>query len=92
MPSEGFVFDQKPVFDWNQVPVGTVSEARRDPKTKQTRQLIVKLNDDASGKLGTSTLEVSAGHVFGVRRDGLMLDRSLSELKKIDQFAALLKK
>ena len=86
MQSEGFVFEQKPVFDWNHVPVGTVSTALRNPRTGATRQLVLTLSPEAQTELGTkeSTLEVSTSLVFGMRKDGVTLDRSLTELKKID--------
>lgn len=94
MPSEGFVLEQKPVFDWNHVPVGQVTTARRDPKTRATTQLVLTLSPEARTQLGVSspTLEVPASLVFGVRRDGVTLDRSLSELKRFDLPASVLKK
>lgn len=84
MQSDGFLFEQKPVFDWNHVPVGTVRSALRDPKTRAARQLVLTLTPEAKTKLGTqeSTLEVPASLVFGVRKDGVTLDRSLTELKR----------
>ena len=90
MLSEGFVFEKKPVYDWNHVPVGTVSGAVRDPKTRAARQLVLRLTPEAQDKLGVEepTLELPASFVFGVRRDSVTLDRSLTELKKIDLFAA----
>lgn len=96
MQSDGFLFEQKPVFDWNHVPVGTVRTALRDPKTRAARQLVLTLTPEAKTRLGTqeSTMEVPASIVFGVRRDGLTLDRSLSELKRFEThaFPSLLKK
>lgn len=92
--TDGFVLEQKPVFDWNHVPVGRVTDARRDPKTRATTGLVLTLSPEAQTELGLAspTLEVPASLVFGVRRDGLTLDRSLSELKRIDFFASVLKK
>lgn len=87
MQSDGFVFEQKPVFDWNRVPVGTVSGALRDPKTRAARQLVLTLSREAQEELGTEekTIELPASLVFGVRRDGLTLNRSLHELRRFDQ-------
>jgi hypothetical protein len=92
--SEGFVFEEKPVYDWNHVPVGTVSGAVRDPKTRAARQLVLRLTPEAQTELGSPdpTVELPASFVFGVRRDGVTLDRSLSELKKIDFFASVIKR
>jgi len=92
--SEGFLFEEKPVYDWNHVPVGTVSEAVRDRKTGAARQLVLTLTPEAQHELGTpdSTLELPASLVFGVRRDGVTLDRSLTELKKIELFSSILKR
>lgn len=86
MQSDGFVFEQKPVFDWNRVPVGTVSGALRDPKTRAARQLVLTLSREAREELGTDeeTIELPASLVFGVRRDGLTLDRSLHELRRFE--------
>jgi hypothetical protein len=93
LQSEGFVFEKKPVFDWNHVPVGTVSGAVRDPKTRAASKLLLTLSPEAQAGLGTldTTLELPASYVFGVRRDSVTLDRSLTELKKIDLFASVLK-
>ena len=84
MQSEPSVFDRKPVFDWNQMPVGTVASARRDPKTHATRQIVLQLSPEAQRQLGTreATLELPASMIFGVRNDGVTLDRSLTELKR----------
>ena len=94
MQSEGFVFDKKPVFVWNHVPVGHVSTTVRDPRTNATRQLVLTLSPEARSELGTSNdmLELPASLVFGMRRDQVTLDRTITELKKIDPFASLLKK
>lgn len=94
MQSEGFVFDRKPVFDWNHVPLGHVSETVRDPRTHAARQLVLKLSPEARTELGASTesIELPASLVFGMRRDQVTLDRTLTELKKIDLFASILKK
>ena len=94
MQSEGFVFDKKPVFDWNHVPVGHVTETVRDPRTNATRQLVLTLSPEARTELGASTdsIELPASLVFGMRRDQVTLDRTIHELKKIDHFSSLLKK
>ena len=93
MQSDGFVFEQKPVFDWNHVPVGTVSTTLRHPRTGATRQLVLQLSPEAQSQLGTeeSTLEVPTSLVFGMRKDGVTLDRSLGELKKIDRSSRTLR-
>ena len=93
MQSEGFVFERKPVYDWNHVPVGTVSGAVRDPKTRAASKLVLTLTREAQHELGVpdTTLELPACFVFGVRRDSVTLDRSLTELKKIDFFSSVLK-
>lgn len=94
MVSEGFVFDKKPVFDWNHVPIGHIKETLRDPRTNATRNLVLTLSPEARTELGASTesIELPASFVFGMRRDQVTLDRSLNELKKIDHFASILKK
>ena len=94
MQSENSIFDRKPVFDWNHVPVGTVASARRDPKTRDTRQLVLTLTPEAQAQLGVEvpTLELPASMIFGMRRDSMTLDRPLSELRKIEQLSSLLKK
>lgn len=92
MPSEGFVFEEKPVFDWNHVPVGTVSQAHRDPKTKAARGFVLTLSPEAQTQLGAEEIELPASYVFGMRRDGLTLNRSLHELKRIEFYASVLKK
>lgn len=94
MQSEGFVFEKKPVFDWNHVPVGHVTQTVRDPRTHATRQLVLTLSPEARTELGASTdsIELPASLVFGMRRDQVTLDRTLHELKKIEHFSTLLKK
>lgn len=94
MPSEPSVFDKKPVFDWNHVPVGHVASAVRDPKTRDTRHIVLTLSAQARKELGTreETLELPASLVFATRRDAVTLDRSLTELRKIGQLTTLLKK
>lgn len=94
MQPEGFVFDRKPVYDWNHVPVGHVTQTVRDPRTNAARQLVLTLSPEARTELGASTdsIELPASLVFGMRRDQVTLDRSLTELKKIERFSALLKK
>lgn len=94
MQSEGFVFDKKPVFDWNHVPVGHISNTVKDPRTHATRQIVLTLSPEARSELGTADekLELPASLVFGMRRDQVTLDRTITELKKIEHFASLLKK
>lgn len=94
MQSEDFLFDKKPVFDWNHVPVGHVATTRKDPKTRTARRLVLTLSPEARTELGLAeeSIELPASMVFGMRRDEVTLDRSLSELKKIDFFASVLKK
>lgn len=94
LQSDGFVFEEKPVYDWNHVPVGTVSGAVRDPKTRAARQLVLRLSPEAQNELGIAqgTLELPASYVFGVRRDSVTLDRSLSELKQVERLASFMKK
>lgn len=94
MLSEGFVLEQKPVFDWNHVPVGRVVTTRRDPKTRAATQLVLTLSPEARTQLGTEaqTVELPASLVFGLRRDSVTLDRSISELKKIEFFSSVIKK
>lgn len=94
MLSDGFVLEQKPVFDWNHVPVGRVVTTRRDPKTRAATQLVLTLTPEARTQLGTEaqTVELPASLVFGMRRDSVTLDRSLSELKKIEFFSSVIKK
>jgi hypothetical protein len=94
MQSEGFLLDEKPVFDWNKVPLGRVTTTRRDPKTRATTQLVLTLSPEAQTQLGAKepTIELPASFVFGMRRDGVTLDRSISELKRIEFFSSILKK
>lgn len=94
MQPEGFVFEQKPVFDWNHVPVGTVSSALRNPKTGTAKQLVLTLTPEAKTELGLdeATMELPASLVFGMRKDGLTLDRSLSQLKRTENLPSWLKK
>ena len=94
MQSEGFLFEEKPVFDWNHKPVGTVSTARRDPKTRAATQIVLALSADAKAELGVEddNLELPASIVFGMRRDSVTLDRSISELKRIEFFSSIIKK
>lgn len=91
---DGFIFDKKPVYDWNHVPVGHVEQTLRDPKTNATRQLVLTLTPEARTELGAQadSIELPANLVFGMRRDQVTLDRSITELKKIDQFASILRK
>lgn len=95
MQTEGFVFDRKPVFDWNHVPVGHVETTVRDPRTNATRQLVLTLSPEARVELGAASdkLELPASLVFGMRRDQVTLDRTLTELKKIERLStSMLKK
>lgn len=94
MQTDPSIFEQKPVFDWNRVPVGRVASARRDPKTHDTRQLVLTLTPEAQKQLGTEemTLELPASMIFGMRRDAVTLDRPISELRKIDRLTTILKK
>lgn len=94
MQSEGFVFEKKPVFDWNHVPLGRIAETVRDPRTNATRQLVLTLSPEARTELGASSdrLELPASFVFGMRRDQVTLDRTITELKKIEHFEAIIKK
>lgn len=87
MQSDTPLFERKPVFDWNHVPVGTVQGTMRDPKTKDTRQLLLTLTPEAAEQLGTNelTLELPASMIFGMRRDSVTLDRPLTALKKTER-------
>lgn len=89
-----FDLDQKPVFDWNRVPIGRVTQTQKDPKTHTTKRLLLTLSPEAQSRLGImdSVIELPASHIFGIRRDSVTLDRSLTELAKIEQFASILKK
>lgn len=93
MPSESSIFDKKPVFDWNHVPVGHVEGAQRDPKTRDTRRLVLTLTPEAQQELGTQelTMELPASMIFGMRRDGVTLDRPISEIRRSHEFASMLK-
>lgn len=87
---EGFVLDEKPVFDWNRVPIGTVVDTRRDPRTNATRALIVNLNPQAQKNLGSGEdlVTIPLDRVFAIRRDAVTLDRSLEELRRFEVAAA----
>lgn len=92
MQSDSSVFDRKPVFDWNHKQVGEITTSRRDPKTRDTRELVLRLTPEAQKELGRSELELPASMVFTMRRDSVTLDRPLTELKRMDQMASLLKR
>ena len=89
----GFVLDDKPVFDWNRFPIGTVADLRKDPKTKATRQVVVSLTPEAKTRLGADDdlLEIPISYVCGIRKDAVSIDRSLEELKRIELMMGLLK-
>ncbi|HVL49565.1 MAG TPA: hypothetical protein VM889_13495 [Candidatus Thermoplasmatota archaeon] len=82
----GFVLDDKPVFDWNHVPIGTVADIRKDPKTRSAREIIVNVSPDARRRLGLhdELLEIPISYVFGIRRDAVTLDRSVQELRRFE--------
>lgn len=86
MQTESSAFEKKPVFDWNHKPIGHVADTRRDPKTHDTRQLVLTLTPEAAQELGRKelTLELPARMVFTMRRDGVTLDRPMRELAKLD--------
>ncbi len=91
---DGFVLEHKPVFDWNHVAVGRVTTAERDPKTRTMRRLTLELTPEARASLGTDagSIDVPASYIFGMRRDAVTLDRSLTELRKIEVLHSILKK
>lgn len=83
---DGFVLDEKPVYDWNRVPVGTVVDTRRDARTHAALELVVNLTPEAQQNLGGAgeLLTIPLSHVFAIRKDSVLLDRSLLELRKQD--------
>lgn len=90
----GFILEDKPVYDWNRFPIGTVSDLRRNPRTKGTRQVVVNLSAEAKTHLGTTDdlLEIPISYVCGIRQDAVSLDRSLSELRRIELLSGLIKR
>lgn len=86
---EGFVLDEKPVFDWNRVPVGTVIDTRRDARTHAAVGLVVNLTPEAQQNIGggEELLTIPISHVFAIRKDSVLLDRSLHELRRADVLA-----
>lgn len=89
----GFIFADKPVFDWNKVPIGTIADLRRDPKTHAARQLVVTLTPQAKTQMGTKEdlVEIPVSYVFGIRKDAVSLDRSVEELRNMDRVAHLIR-
>lgn len=86
-----FVLEDKVVYDWHRIPLGTVVDAERDPKTHITRSLIVNLTPEAQSRMGTNQelITIPSSYVAGIRRDGVTLDRSLRELTRIEMLSAL---
>ncbi len=86
----GFVLEDKPVFDWNRFPLGTVADIRKDPRTRATRHVVVTLSPEAKTTLGTveDLMEIPIAYVCGIRKDAVALDRSVEELRRsADQVA-----
>ena len=77
-------FEARPVFDWNNFEIGTVTGAGLDMR-KGVQTLIVDLNDKARSRLGHGKLEVPMNFVFGIRRDEVVLDRSFEEIKRMER-------
>jgi len=84
--------EDKVVYDWHRVPLGTVVDARRDPKTHATTSLIVNLTPDARHRMGTKSelVTIPASFVCGIRRDAVTLDRSVRELQRPDTLSRLI--
>lgn len=74
--------ETKPVFDWDNRPVGTILGSELDPKTHDPRSLIIGLSSDARDLLGVDkeTIELPFDYVFGIRRDQVRLSRGMQEL------------
>ena len=74
--------ETKPVFDWDNRPVGTILGSELDPKTHDPRSLIIGLSNDAREFMGVDreTIELPFDLVFGIRRDQVRLSRGLTEL------------
>lgn len=89
----GFVLEEKPVVDWNNMSVGTVLDIRKDPRTRDARQLVVNLTPEAQDALGVQDdlLTIPIEHVFGIRRDRVQLNRSLAELARVEKMTELLR-
>jgi len=87
----GFVLEEKPVVDWNNVAVGTVMDIRKDPRRGNARHLVVNLTPAAQDLLGVhdELITIPINHVFGIRRDQVRLDRSIQELARIEQLQEL---
>ncbi|MBI4394157.1 MAG: hypothetical protein HY556_10245 [Euryarchaeota archaeon] len=81
-----FGFDARVVKDWNNEEVGRIVSTEVDPSTRTVKSLVIGLSADAKGKLGANeaVVTVPMNMVYGIRRNEVMLDRSVSELKRID--------
>lgn len=89
----GFVLEEKPVVDWNNMSIGTVLDIRKDPRTHEARDLVVNLSPEAQDRLGVrdDLLTIPIDHVFGIRRDRVQLNRSLQELARVEKLTELLR-
>ena len=74
--------EHKPVYDSNHLPLGTITGAAVDPKTRDPTELIIRLHPQARQSLRSedNTLSLPFDLVFGIRRDEVTLSRSLPEL------------
>ncbi|MCA1812464.1 MAG: hypothetical protein LC624_00760 [Halobacteriales archaeon] len=103
MPAETFAFPGRTpdrpdrasfgglaVVDWNDVEVGRLADAERDPRTRAVRVFVVRLNDDARrrAQLRGPDLVIPAGMVASIRRDGIALDRSVEALGRVSRCSA----
>lgn len=82
MPKLQRGLETKPVFDWNDEPLGTVLGSEQDPDTHDPMSLIVGLSADAQEDLGTEkdTVALPFDMVFGIRRDEVRLERGVQEI------------
>lgn len=74
------IYESRPVFDWNNFELGTCTETEFDTKTHEAKSLTVTLSREAEARVGRSRLNVPVDFVFGIRKDEVMLDRSIDEL------------
>lgn len=75
---------ERVVFDWNNMAIGIVKAEKRDPRTREVRELVVNLNDAAKNLAGSTeaVVTIPASFIFGLRRDQVTLDRSFDEIFK----------
>lgn len=75
---------EKLVFDWNNFAVGSIREAKMDPKTKTVRSLVINLSPEAQVRVKAPSMIIPVDYVFGIRRGEVTLDRSFEEIGRME--------